>query len=164
MSSIITLESRTGWLRNLLIWLLLALPFSTHGAGFLLEDMQGKIHRLEDYRGKWVLVNFWATWCSPCLSEIPELSSLHNAHKGRDLVVIGIAMDSGSSKKVADFSRVHGISYPVVMGNHKVAVQIGDLDVLPTSFLYNPNGKQVSYQAGEVTRESVETYIKNKRY
>jgi hypothetical protein len=78
--------------------------------------------------------------------------------------VIGIAMDSGSSEKVADFSRVHGISYPVVMGNRKVAAQIGELDVLPTSFLYNPNGKQVSYQAGEVTRESVETYIKNKKY
>ncbi|MDO8264384.1 MAG: TlpA disulfide reductase family protein [Gallionella sp.] len=148
----------------MLIWLLLALPFSGHAAGFSLEDIQGNTHRLEDYRGKWVLVNFWATWCPPCLSEIPELSGLHDAHKDKDLVVIGIAIDSGSSRKVTDFSQAHGISYPVVMGNSKIAAQIGELDVLPTSYLFSPNGEQVSYQPGEVTRESVETYIKNKKF
>lgn len=150
-------------LRNLLAGLLLALPFSGQAAGFLLEDIQGNTHRLEDYRGKWVLVNFWATWCPPCLSEIPELNSLHDTHKSKDLVVIGIAMSSGSRKNVADFSRAHGISYPLVMGNDRIASQIGELEVLPTSYLYAPNGEQVSYQAGEVTRESVETYIKNKK-
>ena len=148
---------------SLVICLLLALANPGHAADFVLEDLQGNTHRLEDYRGKWVLVNFWATWCSPCLSEIPELSSLYDAHKDKDLVVIGIAMNSGSSRRVADFAQAHGISYPVVMGSRKVAAQIGVLDVLPTSFLYGPNGRQVSYQAGEVTRKGVETYIKNKK-
>ena len=151
-------------LRKVLIGLLLALPFSGYAADFSLEDTQGKTHRLADYRGKWVLVNFWATWCPPCLSEIPELTGLHNAHKDRDLVVIGISMDSGSGKKVADFAGAHGISYPIVLGNRRIAAQIGKLEVLPTSYLYSPNGEQVSYQAGEVTRESVETYIKNKKF
>jgi len=149
---------------NLLCGLLLALSFSGYAADFSLEDIQGKTHRLADYRGKWVLVNFWATWCPPCLSEIPELSSLHNAHKDRDLVVISIAMDSGSGKKVADFAEAHGISYPIVLGNSKLVAQIGELKVLPASYLYAPNGEQVSYQDGEVTRESVETYIKNKKF
>ena len=152
--------------RNLLcgLLLLLTLPFSGYAADFSLEDMQGKTHHLVDYRGKWVLVNFWATWCPPCLSEIPELSSLHNAHKDSDLVVIGIAMDSGSTRKVANFAEAHGISYPIVLGNRKIAAQIGELEVLPTSYLYAPNGEQASYQVGEVTRESVETYIKNKKF
>ena len=144
--------------------LLLVLSSPIHATDFSLEDMRGKMHRLEDYRGKWVLVNFWATWCPPCLSEIPELSSLHDAHKDSDLVVIGIAMDSGSSSKVASFAEAHGISYPVVMGNRKITRQIGELKVLPTSYLYAPNGKQVSYQDGEVTRASIETYIKNKKF
>lgn len=151
-----------GMLRWLL--LLLILPFSGHAADFSLQDMQGKMHRLTDYRGKWVLINFWATWCPPCVTEIPELTSLHNAHKDNDLVVIGIAIDSGSSRKVADFAGKHGISYPVVMGNEKIAAQIGEMEVLPTSYLYAPNGEQVSYQAGEVTRESIEAYIKNKKF
>ena len=84
-------------LRTFLMVSLLAWSFSGHAAGFLLEDIQGKAHRLADYRGKWVLVNFWATWCPPCLTEIPELISLHNAHKDSYLVVIGIVMDSGTN-------------------------------------------------------------------
>ena len=150
--------SRLRW-----VLLLLVLPFPGHAADFSLEDMQGKTHRLADYRGKWVLINFWATWCPPCISEIPELTGLHNAHQDNDLVVIGIAMDSGSSKKVADFAKAHGISYPVVMGNQEIAAQIGEMEVLPTSYLYSPNGERVSYQPGGVTRESIEAYIKSRK-
>jgi len=134
-----------------------------NAADFVLEDIQGKTHRLADYRGKWVLVNFWATWCSPCLREIPELSSLHNDHKDQDLLVIGIAMQSETREKVADFAKAHGISYPVVLGDFKISRQIGIVDVLPSSYLYNPKGEQVSYQAGVVTRAVIESYIKNNK-
>jgi len=149
--------------RSLLLALLLVCSSAGQAADFLLVDIQGRTHRLADYRGKWVLVNFWATWCSPCLSEIPELSSLYSAHKDKDLLVIGIAMQSGSLKEVADFARAHGISYPVVLGDFKSARQIGVVDVLPSSYLYNTKGEMVSYQAGVVTRASIETYIKNNK-
>lgn len=149
--------------RGLLLALLLVCSSAGQAADFLLEDIQGRTHRLADYRGKWVLVNFWATWCSPCLSEIPELISLHDAHKDKDLLVIGIAMQSEPRKNVADFARAHGISYPVVLGDFKIARQIGVVDVLPSSYLYNPIGELVSYQAGVVTRASIETYIKSKK-
>ena len=152
----------TSSLRGLVCAIFLACSWPGHAADFSLEDIQGKKHHLSDYRGKWVLVNFWATWCPPCLDEIPELISLHDAHQGKDLLVIGIAMDSGTREKVADFAKVHGISYPVVMGDRKNTAQIGAVDALPISYLYNPRGEQVSYQAGEVTRASIEAYIKNK--
>jgi peroxiredoxin len=156
-------STKPGKMRVVLCALLLACSWASYAADFSLEDMQGKTHRLSDYRGKWVLVNFWATWCPPCLNEIPELISLHNAHQDKDLSVIGVAMDSGPSEKVADFARAHGISYPVVMGNRKIAAQIGAVEVLPVSYLYNPMGEQVSYQAGEVTRASVEDFVRKKQ-
>jgi peroxiredoxin len=152
----------TGKLRCGLLVFLLVCSLASNAADFSLRDLKGKTHRLADYRGKWVLVNYWATWCPPCLDEIPELSSLHNAHHHKDLAVIGIAIDSGPRNKVASFAKAHGISYPVVMGNRNVTDQIGAVEVLPVSFLYNPKGKQVSFQAGKVTRASIEAYIKKK--
>jgi peroxiredoxin len=154
-----TARPGTG-LRGALFTLLLVCSWSACAADFSLQDLQGKTHHLADYRGKWVLVNFWATWCPPCLKEIPELASLHNAHHHKDLVVIGIAVDSGSKQEVAGFAKAHGIGYPVVMGDRKAISQFGDIEVLPVSYLYNPKGEQVSYQAGEVTRSSVEAFIK----
>ena len=129
---------------------------------FVFKDMEGKQQRLQDYRGKWVLVNFWATWCPPCLEEIPELMALHEAHNKTDLVVIGVALDS-TAKSVKDFVAKRHISYPIVVGDYDLAAQVGEVEVLPTSYLFNPQGELVSYQEGVVTRNSVETYIKNKK-
>ncbi len=148
-------------LQHGLLCVLLCVPLFVQASDFVLQDMQGKTHSLSDYRGKWVLVNYWATWCPPCLSEIPELSSLHSAHNG--VLVIGIAMDYSSGKVVAEFGKAHGISYPIVLGNRKVVAQIGELEVLPTSYLYSPTGEQVGYQTGAVTRASIEAYIESRK-
>ncbi len=129
---------------------------------FVFTDMQGKQQRLQDYRGKWVLVNFWATWCPPCLEEIPDLVSLHEAHKKIDLVVIGVALDS-TDKSVKEFIAKHHVSYPLVIGDYDMAEQVGEVEVLPTSYLYNPQGVLVSFQQGLLTRSSVEAYIKSKK-
>ncbi len=148
--------------RALLAAYILLLTLGAAADDFTLQDTQGNTHRLADYRGKWVLVNFWATWCPPCLDEIPQLVDLHNAHYEKDLIVIGIAIDSGSSKVVADFAQAHGINYPVVIGDRKVTAQIGAVDALPVSYLYNAKGEPVAYQAGEVTRASIEAFINRK--
>jgi thiol-disulfide isomerase/thioredoxin len=150
------------FMAGLVAALLLAASLPAVAAGFALQDMDGKTHKLSDYRGKWVLVNFWATWCPPCLAEIPELIALHDAHKDSDLVVVGVALDS-TRASVAEFAAKSGISYPLVLGDRKMARQIGAVEVLPTSYLYAPDGELVSYQAGEVTRASVESYIRDKR-
>lgn len=141
--------------------LLLAVSMSACAADFSLTDIAGKTHRLADYRGKWVLVNFWATWCPPCLNEVPELIALHGAHKDRDLVVIGVALDSTRSS-VIEFSSREKINYPMIIGNHRMAEQIGEVGVLPTSYLYSPDGKRVASQAGEVNRADIESYIGSK--
>ncbi|MBA3024645.1 MAG: TlpA family protein disulfide reductase [Gammaproteobacteria bacterium] len=129
---------------------------------FVFQDIKGKPQRLSDYQGKWVLVNFWATWCPPCLEEIPDLVELHEAHRRKDLVVIGVALDS-TEKSVREFVNRFAISYPVAVSDYDQAAQVGEVSVLPTSYLYDPKGELVSYQEGMLTRSSVESYIKSKQ-
>ncbi len=131
--------------------------------GFSVRDLQGKTHTLAGYKGKWVLVNFWATWCPPCLEEIPDLVELHDKHKDKDLVVIGIAMDYRNPKQVVEFADQNFISYPVVLGSRDVAGQIGPVEGLPTTYLFNPQGKKVAYHVGALTRKAIESYISSKK-
>ncbi len=149
--------------RTLLAIVVLFLATAACADDFALEDVSGKTHHLADYRGKWVLVNFWATWCPPCLNEVPELIALQAAHRGRDLEVIGVALDSTRASVMAFAAKSH-INYPLVIGNRKLAEQIGEVEVLPTSYLYAPNGEQVARQDGEVNRADVEAYIKSKKF
>ena len=148
-------------LRLLLAACLLLATLKVAASEFVFRDMQGSAQRLSDYKGKWVLLNFWATWCPPCLEEIPDLVEMHNARKDKDFVVIGVAMSSSSDSVIA-FTRQMEISYPIVLGNDRIAAQIGRVDALPTSYLYDPTGKLVSYQTGMVTRDAIESYIRSK--
>ncbi|MHB0986490.1 MAG: TlpA disulfide reductase family protein [Sulfuricella sp.] len=126
---------------------------------FSFKDIAGKQHSLSGYRGKWVLVNFWATWCPPCLAEIPDLIALHDQHKSKDLAVIGIAMEYSNPGLVTDFARSRRITYPVALGNDEIAAQIGPVKGLPTTYLFNPQGKIVAHNVGSVTKEAVENFM-----
>ena len=142
--------------------LLLALSVSWAQAdGFKVTDTSGKTHTLAGYKGKWVLVNYWATWCPPCLEEIPDLIALHE-NKKNNLVVIGIALDFRSAKQVTDFADGLMVNYPIVLGDSQVVNQIGPVQGLPTTYLYNPEGKMVAQQVGAITRTAVESYITSK--
>ncbi len=142
--------------------LLLALTASwTHANGFKLTDTTGKTHTLAGYKGKWVLVNYWATWCPPCLDEIPDLIALHE-NKANNLVVIGIALDYRNAKQVTDFATGLLVNYPIVLGNRQLVSQIGPVQGLPTTYLYNPEGRLVAQQVGAITRAAVEGYIASK--
>ncbi len=154
------IECKMSGFKTGLLCVLLCLPLYGMAADFTLQDMQGRTHHLSDYRGRWVLVNFWATWCPPCKKEIPDLISLQKTHK--DLAVIGIAVDYEYGKAVAEFVKKEGINYPVVLGNDAVFAEIGEMEVLPTSYLYSPTGEKVAYQEGALTKESIENYIKSK--
>jgi thiol-disulfide isomerase/thioredoxin len=142
--------------------LLLALSMSWAQAdGFKVTDTTGKTHTLAGYKGKWVLVNYWATWCPPCLEEIPDLIALHE-NKKNNLVVIGVALDFRNAQQVTDFADGLMVNYPIVLGNSQVVNQIGPVQGLPTTYLYNPDGKMVAQQVGAITRAAVESYITSK--
>jgi len=143
-------------------WILIAMLWVSVAAaeGFNFKDTKGKVHRLDDYKGKWVLVNFWATWCPPCLEEMPALQQLHETRK--DLVVIGIAMEYQDKEYVKQFADDLLVTFPIVLGDNKIAAQIGKVPGLPTTYLYNPEGRVVAQNVGALTREAVERYIDSK--
>lgn len=149
--------------RVLLLLCFVMVSAVAYGQNFSLTDTQGKVHHLEDYKGKWLLVNFWATWCPPCLRELPDLVALYDAHKNKDLDVIGVAMEYQDPDYVKQFARSMMISYPIVLGNDRIASQFGAIDGLPTSYLFNPRGKMVAYHVGALTQQAVESYIARNR-
>ncbi len=146
------------WLAGLVLALMASWA---QAADFKMTDTEGKPHTLSGYKGKWVLVNYWATWCPPCLEEIPDLISLHE-NKKNNLVVIGVALDYRNAKQVTDFADGLLVTYPIVLGNAQIVNQIGPVRGLPTTYLYNPDGKLVAQQVGAITRAAVENYIAGK--
>ncbi len=125
---------------------------------FRLTDVTGKQHRLADYHGKWVIINYWATWCPPCLEEMPELVALYDARKSKDVMVIGVAFDT-DKREVLKFADDMLVSYPIVLGNDTVISQIGTAEVLPTTYLYNPRGQLVKIKRGVVTKQYLENLM-----
>lgn len=142
-----------------LLVLMVSMNNATAAESFTLTDMEGRVHQLSDYRGKWVLVNYWATWCPPCLEEVPDLVMLYDHYKNRNLMVIGVAQQYKSRQEVANFVDDMLMSYPIVLSSPSVNAQFGSDEILPTTFIYNPQGKLVKTKRGLISRGYIEQLV-----
>ncbi|MDZ7752283.1 MAG: TlpA disulfide reductase family protein [Gammaproteobacteria bacterium] len=150
-------------LRTLLAGLLLVtVGVHAEPAKLALPDMDGNPHSLADLRGKWVVVNFWATWCPPCIEEIPELVLFHEANKDKGAVVWGVNFEDIDAAGLNDFLEDFFVTYPISMMRPAGVTPLGPIMGLPTTFVVDPEGKLVAKQTGPVTAEMLENFIEKK--
>ena len=113
----------------------------TVAADFTLKDANGASVKLSDYRGKVVLLNFWATWCGPCGVEVPWFTEFEQRYKSQGFAVLGVSMDEDGWSAIKPYVADHKINYRVLLGNDTIAQLYGGLDSLPTSFVIDKAGK-----------------------
>ncbi len=151
-----------------LMGLALLLPVVAHAEepkaiNFQFTDIDGKDIKLSDFRGKWVLVNFWAPWCPLCWVEVPTLNELN---KRKDFVVIGVGLDYGPDVNIVkDAAGRHNLDFHAIVAGgarrnpDSPFRQVGPVDFYPTSYVYDPNGEIVMFIPGQVRMNKVLSFI-----
>jgi peroxiredoxin len=128
---------------------------------FTLRSTEGKRVTLADYRGKAVLINFWATWCAPCKIEMPWFIDLQKQYEAQGFTIIGISEDDVKDHpEVVKFKDRIGVNYPILLGDDAVGKAYGGLEFLPTSYYVGRNGKIVEETAGLASKDVIEAHIK----
>jgi cytochrome c biogenesis protein CcmG/thiol:disulfide interchange protein DsbE len=126
---------------------------------FQLKDAAGKIVQLSDYKGKVVLLDFWATWCGPCGIEIPWFIEFQRKYKDRGFEVLGVSMDDDGWKAITPFVAEKQINYRVLLGDDKTGDQYGGVEALPTTFVIDRDGRIASVHVGLANRKDFEDAI-----
>lgn len=128
---------------------------------FTLQDANGASTKLSDYRGKAVVLNFWATWCGPCGIEIPWFTDFQQQYKSRGLEIVGVSMDEEGWKAIKPYIAEHKINYRILLGNDSVSQLYGGVDSLPTTFIIGRDGKVAFVHVGLAGKNEYQSEIEN---
>jgi len=127
---------------------------------FTLQSLDGKTVRLSDFRGKPVVLNFWATWCAPCKIEMPWFVDFQKQYAAAGVQFLGVAMDDASTKDIAEFAQSMKVNYPILIGKESVGDAYGGVQFLPETFYIDRSGKIVDKAFGLKGRGEIEDDIK----
>jgi len=125
---------------------------------FSFNDLQGKTHKFSDYKGKWVLVNYWATYCPPCLAEIPDIDRFAQANKN-NFVSLGFDAGGSSVEDIEAFKKEHNINYPLIQNQESTMLAFGIVMAIPTSYIISPKGEIVDKFVGIITYDDLDYYV-----
>jgi cytochrome c biogenesis protein CcmG/thiol:disulfide interchange protein DsbE len=128
---------------------------------FTLKDSSGATVKLSEYRGKVVLLNFWATWCGPCKIEIPWFMEFEKAYKDRKFAVLGVSLDDDGWESVRPYIESHKINYRVMVGTEELSQLYGSVDSLPTTFMLDREGRVAAIHIGLVSKSKYEEDIRH---
>ena len=142
---------------------LFCLSLQAGAVDYELPDLNGEIQSFDKYKGKWVVVNYWATWCSTCAKELPDLISLHEDNKAGDIVVVGVNFEIISNDRLKSFVTEQSIPYTVLRTDPVRMTPLGSVPALPATYIIDPNGEIVAGQIGIVTQKDLEDFIQGKK-
>ena len=148
-------------LATALLTVTLSLPTQAEPVDFTLNDLEGRAVSLSDFRGRWVVVNFWASWCPPCVRELPELATFQRANPNTQ--VIGINFEQSSPDEARAFLEPMAINFPNLKISDTPLVPFEPLEGLPTTAIVNPAGEIVERHTGPVTADHLESIIRQHR-
>jgi peroxiredoxin len=141
-------------IKLIILALLFSISLSACQPGADAQDTQGNDIRIADYHGKWVFLNYWAKWCKPCLTELPELNALHHAHADK-LVVLGVNFDGLSDAEIQQFATSLRLDFPMLSQFPINQWGVNDISSLPITFILNPDGKLTKTLYGPQTQQSL---------
>ena len=126
---------------------------------FALKDINGQTVKLSEYRGKVVVLNYWATWCGPCKVEIPWFMDFQKTYKDRDFAVLGISMDDDGWTSVKPYLEAKKINYRVMIATEELSKQYGGLESLPTTFVIDREGRIAAVHVGLISKSEYQAEI-----
>lgn len=128
---------------------------------FSLTDLEGNVHTDESTKGKYLVVNFWATWCPPCLKEIPAFVEFYDRHADK-VQILGLDYEQADKKAIIEFTDTFMVNYPIILFDDKNGRQFtdfGEVFGMPTTYIYDPEGNLVDFRMGEIDIETLEKSI-----
>ena len=125
---------------------------------FSLRNLKGNIEGLDDHLGKVIVVNFWATWCVPCVKEMPSFENLYRRYRSQGLTLLAVSLDKGDSTKVQEFADKHKLSFPILLDTKGVAEKLYPSFSIPFTYVIDKQGRVVARVDGAKNWESSETF------
>lgn len=147
----------------ILFFMLVGISWSAASSAFDFRDTDGNVVSSKEIQNKWLVLNYWAAWCDSCREEVPELNSFYKMNKGKDVIFYGVNYDHLTGGSLVSDIKSMGIQFPNLVEDPSATYGLGELEVLPVTFIIDPKGKVVKKIMGRSTSESINDALKDLR-